>query len=100
MEFNMFRTKQLAMVALAAMVVLSQPFARPAYSAQAAVSSDHAVDEAAASPLQQGDLVRLRSGGPLMTIETVRGAVVDCIWTDPNGQTNEATFPAKVLQKN
>ena len=44
--------------------------------------------------------MRLRSGGPLMTIETVRGAVVDCIWTDPNGQTNEATFPAKVLQKN
>jgi uncharacterized protein YodC (DUF2158 family) len=98
MEFNMFRTKQLAMMALAAMVVLSQPFARPAYSAPAI--SEHAADEASASPLLQGDLVRLRSGGPLMTIETVRGAVVDCIWTDPNGQTNEATFPAKVLQKN
>ena len=95
----MFQTKQLAMTALVA-VVLGQPFARPAYSAPTAASSGHAVDEAAASPLQQGDLVRLRSGGPLMTIETVKGSVVDCIWTDPNGQTNEASFPAKVLQKN
>jgi uncharacterized protein YodC (DUF2158 family) len=97
MEFNMFRTKQLPMMALAAMVVLSQPLARPAYSAPAI--SEHLVEETSASPLQQGDLVRLRSGGPLMTIETVRGSVVDCIWTDPNGQTNEATFPAQVLQK-
>jgi uncharacterized protein YodC (DUF2158 family) len=97
MEFNMFQTKQLAMTALVA-VVLGQPFARPAYSAPAI--SEHLAEETSASPLQQGDLVRLRSGGPLMTIETVRDSVVDCIWTDPNGQTNEATFPAKVLQKN
>ena len=92
----MCRTKQLAMTALLAMV-LSQPFAHPAYSAPAI--SDHTADEASASPLQQGDLVRLRSGGPLMTVETVKGNVIDCIWTDPNGQTNEATFPVKVLQK-
>ena len=93
----MFRARQLAMTALMAMV-LSQPFAHPAYSEPAI--SDHLVDEASASALQQGDLVRLRSGGPLMTIETVRGSAVDCFWTVPNGQTNEATFPAKVLQKN
>ena len=96
MEFNMFRTRQLAMTALMAMV-LSQPFVHPAYSAPA--TSDQAVDDAGVSSLQRGDLVRLRSGGPLMTVETVKGNVVDCIWTDPNGQTDEATFPAKVLQK-
>jgi uncharacterized protein YodC (DUF2158 family) len=96
MEFNMFWTKQLAMTALVA-VALSQPFAQPAYSAPAL--SDQAVDDAGVSSLQRGDLVRLRSGGPLMTVETVKGNVIDCIWTDPNGQTNEATFPVKVLQK-
>jgi uncharacterized protein YodC (DUF2158 family) len=96
MEFNMFWTKQLAMTALVA-VALSQPFAQPAYSAPPL--SDQAVDDAGVSSLQRGDLVRLRSGGPLMTVETVKGNVIDCIWTDPNGQTNEATFPVKVLQK-
>jgi len=93
----MFRTKQLAMAVLAAMVVLSQPFARPAYSAPAI--SEHAAGEVSASPLQQGDLVRLRSGGPLMTVETVKNEVVECIWTDPNGQTDDAIFPVHVLQK-
>jgi hypothetical protein len=39
------------------------------------------------------------SGGPLMTVDTVKGNVVDGIWTDLNGQTDEATFPAKVLQQ-
>jgi uncharacterized protein YodC (DUF2158 family) len=97
MEFNMFRTKQLAMMALATMVVLSQPFAQPAYSAPAI--SEHAAGEASASPLQRGDLVRLRSGGPLMTVDAVKDDVVDCIWTDPNGQTDQATFLVKVLQK-
>jgi uncharacterized protein YodC (DUF2158 family) len=96
MEFNMFRTKQLAITALVAMA-LSQPFARPAYSAPAL--SDHAVDDAGTSPMHLGDLVRLRSGGPLMTVDTVKGNVVGCIWTDPNGQTDEATFPVEVLQK-
>ena len=92
----MFRTDQLAMAAFAAMLALSQPFAGPAYASPAA--SDQASD-AARAPLQRGDLVRLRSGGPLMTVDTAKGNVVDCIWTDPNGQTEEATFPAKVLQK-
>jgi uncharacterized protein YodC (DUF2158 family) len=96
MEFNMFRTKQLAMMALVAMALV-QPFARPAYSAPAL--PEHAVDAAGVSSLQRGDLVRLRSGGPLMTVDTVKGKVVDCIWTDPNGQTDQATFPVEVLQK-
>jgi uncharacterized protein YodC (DUF2158 family) len=97
MEFNMFRTDQLAMATFAAMLALSQPFAGPAYAAPAA--SDQASDAARIAPLQRGDLVRLRSGGPLMTVDTAKGDVVNCIWTDPNGQTEEATFPAKVLQK-
>jgi uncharacterized protein YodC (DUF2158 family) len=96
MEFNMFRTKQFAMTALMAMA-LGQPFARPAYSAPAL--PDHAVDATGVSSLQRGDLVRLSSGGPLMTVDSVKGNVVDCIWTDPNSQTDQATFSVEVLQK-
>jgi uncharacterized protein YodC (DUF2158 family) len=96
MECNMFRTKQLAMTALVA-TALGQPFACPAYSAPAI--SDHTVDDAGIASLHRGDLVRLRSGGPLMTVDTVKGNAVDCIWTDPNGQTDQATFPVKVVQK-
>ncbi|MCA1457928.1 DUF2158 domain-containing protein [Bradyrhizobium sp. BRP22] len=45
------------------------------------------------------DLVRLRSGGSLMTVDTVRDDQVDCFWTDGTGQTNNATFPVPVLRK-
>jgi hypothetical protein len=71
------------MTALMAMV-LGQPFARPAYSAPAL--SDYAVDDAGVSPLQRDNLVRLRSGDLLTTVDAVKGNVVDCIWTDPTDQ--------------
>ena len=65
----------------------------------ALASSAPSIDARTASILQQGDLVRLRSGGPLMTINRIEGDQVDCFWTDWNGQPNDATFPAYVLQK-
>jgi hypothetical protein len=34
-----------------------------------------------------------------MTVFGIKGDQVECIWTDWNGQTADATFPAKVLQK-
>jgi len=52
-----------------------------------------------APPLRRGDLVRLRSGGPLMTVDSIRGSGVDCYWSDWNGQPNAQTFPIEVLQK-
>ena len=52
----------------------------------------------AAPPFRSGNLVRLRSGGPLMTVKDINGDQVDCFWTDVNGQINADSFPADVLQ--
>jgi uncharacterized protein YodC (DUF2158 family) len=52
----------------------------------------------AASAFRSGNLVRLRSGGPLMTVKGIKGDQVDCFWTDVNGQINADSFPADVLQ--
>ena len=47
---------------------------------------------------RSGNLVRLRSGGPLMTVKGIKADQVDCFWTDVNGQTNADSFPVDVLQ--
>jgi uncharacterized protein YodC (DUF2158 family) len=52
----------------------------------------------AAPPFRSGNLVRLRSGGPLMTVKDFKGDQVDCLWTDVNGQINADSFPVDVLQ--
>ena len=46
-----------------------------------------------APTLTRGDLVRLRSGGPLMTVMDVKGDTVDCIWTGDDGDPRDGTFP-------
>ena len=48
---------------------------------------------------ERGDLVRLRSGGPAMTVSAIKGAQVECVWTDDTGQPNDATFPVIILQR-
>jgi len=52
----------------------------------------------AAPAFRNGNLVRLRSGGPLMTVRDIKGDQVDCFWTDVNGQINADSFPVDVLQ--
>jgi uncharacterized protein YodC (DUF2158 family) len=51
-----------------------------------------------APAFRSGNLVRLRSGGPLMTVKGIKGDQVDCFWTDFNGQINADSFPVNVLQ--
>jgi uncharacterized protein YodC (DUF2158 family) len=53
----------------------------------------------AAPAFRSGNLVRLRSGGPLMTVKDIKGDQVDCFWTDVTGQINADSFPVDVLQK-
>jgi uncharacterized protein YodC (DUF2158 family) len=52
---------------------------------------------AAAPALRSGDHVRVRSGGPLMTVVAINGDQVNCSWTDWNGEFRSESFPADVL---
>lgn len=63
-------------------------------------------DEAERNLLQPGDIVRLKSGGPVMTVEGVHGAVVHCVWIvdrDNPGrfaeQVQSYAFAAAALQR-
>ena len=67
----------------------------PAFSASP--PSQVAAQSRSASPLHNGDLVRVRSGGPLMTVTAVQGDQVNCSWTDWNGDLKSESFPIAVL---
>jgi uncharacterized protein YodC (DUF2158 family) len=56
------------------------------------------IQNQAAPAFRRGNLVRLRSGGPLMTVTGIKGDQIDCFWTDWNGQVNADSFPVDVLQ--
>ena len=68
----------------------------PAFSASP--PSQAATQSRSASPLQNGDLVRVRSGGPLMTVVRIEGDQANCVWTDWDGQFESGSFPIDVLQ--
>jgi uncharacterized protein YodC (DUF2158 family) len=78
-------------------IAAGMAFSIPAFSASA--QSDTAMQSEPAPPFRPGDLVRLRSGGPLMTVANVKGRQVDCFWTDGSGQPNAESFVVEVLQK-
>jgi uncharacterized protein YodC (DUF2158 family) len=96
MEFNMLASTKQVSIAIAMTLALSMPLA-PAFSASA--SSNAAVLNQAAPALGRGNLVRLRSGGPLMTVFGIEGDKANCVWTDWNGQFRSDSFPIDVLQK-
>ena len=50
----------------------------------------------AAPVFGSGNLVRLRSGGPLMTVKNVEGDQVNCIWTE-EGEVRSGSFPVALL---
>ena len=63
------------------------------------ISSSTAMPSPDPASFQRGDLVRLRSGGPAMTVDSIKGNQVDCFWTGEDGQPNAESFPVDVLQK-
>jgi len=95
-EFNMLSFTKSTLTAIALGVALCLP-SIPAFSDPA--PSNRTLQSSTAPPFRRGDLVRLRSGGPLMTVDNIKGSGVDCYWSDWNGQPNAQTFPIEVLQK-
>jgi len=90
-------TKQIVSVLIAALgVALSTPLS-PALSASA--PSNTAMQNQADPPLRSGDLVRLRSGGPLMTVIGIEGDQVNCVWTYLDGHIGSERFPAGAVER-
>ena len=48
--------------------------------------------------MQPGDLVLLKSGGPLMTVHAIDQAGVVCTWFDDKHNHKTATFPERTLE--
>ncbi|MBN4983893.1 DUF2158 domain-containing protein [Stenotrophomonas maltophilia] len=44
-----------------------------------------------------GDKVKLKSGGPVMTVSSVSDKDVECQWFDPKGKLHKENFAAVVL---
>ncbi len=49
--------------------------------------------------LKPGDIVRLKSGGPQMTVSYFEGHNVECVWFGADGDFKRASFPAAALEK-
>jgi uncharacterized protein YodC (DUF2158 family) len=95
MELNMLTSTKQVSTAIAVTLALGLPLS-PAFSASA--PSNTAAQNQAAPALRSGNLVRLRSGGPLMTVVRIEGDQVNCVWTDWDGQFESGNFPIDVLQ--
>jgi uncharacterized protein YodC (DUF2158 family) len=48
--------------------------------------------------MKPGDVVQLKSGGPLMTVHAMNQAGVVCTWFDAKHNHNTATFPEATLE--
>lgn len=80
---------------LAIGIALSMPLSVPAFSD----SDPSAMSGQTGASFRPGERVRMRSGGPMMTVNGIRGNQVDCYWTGADGVPISDSFPAAVLQK-
>jgi uncharacterized protein YodC (DUF2158 family) len=86
-----------AVAGLAALLVsdLNGKWIGPAMAEPAA---SHVAEQSVHAPLlRTGDLVRLRSGGPLMTVRSAEGDQVNCYWSTDEGNVLNGTFPVADL---
>jgi uncharacterized protein YodC (DUF2158 family) len=91
-----FTKRRSVAIAAALGIALAVPLSISAFADSAPPKT--AAQNRAASPLKTGDLVHLRSGGPLMTVTGVRGDQVNCSWIDwLDGQPKTGSFPTAVL---
>lgn len=48
-------------------------------------------------PIKIGDIVKLRCGGPEMTVKSLGSSAIDCLWFDRDSQVREYAFPIELL---
>jgi len=51
------------------------------------------------SDFTKGDIVRLKSGGPKMTVSSVKATAIACQWFDRNGKTHKSDFDVEMVEK-
>jgi uncharacterized protein YodC (DUF2158 family) len=97
MESAMTLTKQAAVAITVTLgIALSAPLPTTAL-ADPALPATSATQSYAASQFHKGDLVHLRSGGPLMTVTSIQGDQVICTWSEWDGQLRSEHFPGAML---
>ena len=74
-------------------IALSAPWAVPALAAPA----NTATQSQTTPLLHRGDLVRLRSGGPVLTVKSISDNWVICTWFDDYGELLSAGFPIAMV---
>ena len=82
-------------------IALSMTLSLPAFSdtPSSPAIPGPAVQRQGVNSFEPGDLVRLRSGGPAMTVDSIKGNQVDCFWTGVDDEVNAESFSIGVLQK-
>jgi uncharacterized protein YodC (DUF2158 family) len=96
MNSGMFMLTKQTVVAIAATLgsAFWAPWAVPALSEPA---QSKTAMESHTTSLQTGDLVRLRSGGPLMIVKSVQGDQVTCSWSEEDGKLQSSSFSIAML---
>jgi uncharacterized protein YodC (DUF2158 family) len=95
--FAMMLTKK-AVPAIAAMlgVAVNTSWAVPVLAGPA--QSSTTMQSRAAPLLKSGDLVRLRSGGPVLTVKSVRDGWVIATWLTDYGELQSGGFPMAMVE--
>ena len=58
-----------------------------------------ATNGTASEALNAGDVVRLRSGGPWMTVEWCEAHWASCVWVDGQGVCQKRQFDTRLLER-
>jgi uncharacterized protein YodC (DUF2158 family) len=102
LDFTMLMLTKQAVPATMLGVAVSASWAVPALAGPAQSStiaqSSTTTQSHAAPLLQSGDLVRLRSGGPVLTVKSVRDGWVICTWLTDYGELQSGGFPIAMVE--
>jgi len=96
LDFTMLSKQTLPAIAAILGVAVSASWAVPALAAPA--QSTSTTQSRSAPLLHGGDLVRLRSGGPVLTVKSVRDGWVICTWLTDYGELQSGGFPIAMVE--